>query len=174
MLAGNALRHQMVLPQQQAIYDYWRSKCRMGRIPSREDIDPSEISAHLPMISLLEVHGGVEAKPRFQCRLAGTGFWDLYEAEIQGRFIDELPMISQQKTYWDRILNQVTTNCRPTAGVTKTGTPLGAHLAQFWIRLPLSRNGKDVHLILGYDHLVKMSDIPARQEEAAEPMRITA
>jgi len=173
MLAGNAFRHQVVLPEQQALYDYWRSKCRVGRIPSREDIDPADITAHLSMISLIEVHNS-GPKTRFQCRLAGTGFWDLYDAEIQGQYLDELPMVPTQKTYWDRVLGQVTEKRRPTAGVTKTGTPLGAHLAQFWIRLPLSRNGKDVHLILGYDHLVKLSDVNNTELGNAEPMRITA
>ena len=158
MLSANAFRHQMVLPEQQSIYDYWRSKCRKGQLPSRHDIDPSQIVAHLPMISLIEVQP-TAARTRFQCRLAGTGFWDLFEDEIQGRFIDELPM-GDRCCYWDRILTKIAQNGRPTAGVTRPGTPLGGHLAQFWIRLPLSENGTDVNLILGYDHLVKMSDIP--------------
>lgn len=172
MLAGNSLRHQMVLPEQQAIYDYWRSKCRAGRLPSREDIDPMEIRSHLPTISLIEVQKNTP-QPRFQCRLAGTGFWDLFEEEIQGRYIDDLPFVTDRRDYWQRVLSQVTHNRRPTAGVTKPGTPLGSHLAQFWIRLPLSGNGKDVDLILGYDHLVKMSDV-AVEAQPAEPMRITA
>lgn len=145
----------------------------MGRIPSRDDIDPSDITAYLPMVSLTELDRST-GETRFQCRLAGTGFWDLYEDEIQGRYMDELPMVQSQKTYWNRILGQVATNRRPTAGVTKTGTPLGSHLAQFWIRLPLSRNGKDVHLILGYDHLVKLKDVPVHEERTAEPMRVSA
>ncbi len=172
MLAGNALRHQMVLPEQQSIYDYWRSQCRGGRLPSRGDIDPSEICAHLPMVSLIEVQKQGDAA-RFQCRLAGTGFWDLYDQEIQGCFVDELPLVADRKAYWARVLNQVATQRRPTAGVTKTGTPLGGHLAQFWIRLPLSSNGRDVDLILGYDHLVKMSDVPV-QSRSTEPMRVSA
>jgi len=125
------------------------------------------------MVSLTEVRQGLNG-PRYQCRLAGTGFWDLYEEEIQGRYMDELPMQTSQKSYWNRILGQVSNNRRPTAGVTKTGTPLGSHLAQFWIRLPLSTNGQDVNLILGYDHLVKMSDMPERNSQPAEPMRISA
>jgi len=124
------------------------------------------------MVSLIEVQKHGDAA-RFQCRLAGTGFWDLYNQEIQGSFIDELPLVADRKAYWARVLNQVATHRRPTAGVTKTGTPLGSHLAQFWIRLPLSSNGTDVDLILGYDHLVKMSDVPVQNADV-EPMRISA
>ena len=172
MLKGNALRHQMVLPEQQALYDYWRGKCRSGRLPTRDDIDPSDIHTLLPMISLIEVKRGINT--RFQCRLAGTGFWDLFEEEIQGQYIDEMPFSCDRTSYWHRVLGQVAQNRRPTAGVTKPGTPLGSHLAQFWIRLPLSTNGKDVDLILGYDHLVKMPNTAAITEPAQETMRITA
>ncbi len=169
VLKGNAFRHQMVLPEQQAIYDYWRSKCHDGKIPSRHDIDPSQIVGFLPTVSLIEVcwRG---SRPRFMCRLAGTGFWDLYDEEIQGRYVDELPL-GDRCDYWARILSRVTENRRATAGVTRPGTPLGGHLAQFWVRLPLSENGQDVNMILGYDHLVKMTDIP-QPSEARE--RITA
>lgn len=156
MSATQTLRHQIILPLQQALYDYWHSLCVGGRLPSREDIDPSEVQEHLPMMSLTAICNK-NAKPRYQCRLAGTGFWDLYEDEIQGRYIDELPM-GDRCEYWDRVLTQVVKKRRPTVGVTRTGTPFGSHLAQFWIRLPLSSNGEDVDLILGYDQLIKLTE----------------
>lgn len=161
MLQERALRHQMVLPAQQAIYDYWRSKCAAGRLPSRSDIDPVQIKAHLPMVSIIAVKKGA-AQNRFQYRLVGTGFWDLFNDEVQGRYIDELPM-GDRCQYWHRILNQVIGRGKPSAGVTRPGTPCGNHLAQFWIRMPLSDNGSDVNLILGFDQLIKVSDIPKLQ-----------
>lgn len=169
MQAGQALRHQMVLPLQRAIYDYWRSKCVEGQLPRRQDIDPCQISQHLPMISLTALcQKG--PKPRFQCRLAGTGFWDLYEDEIQGRYVDELPL-GDRRDYWHRVLSQVVKNRRPTAGVTRPGTPYGSHLAQFWIRMPLSENGRDVSLILGFDQLVKVSEL-RKYSQGAVPKAI--
>jgi len=156
MLQGNALRHQMVLPQQTAIYDYWRSRCKNGSFPSRFDIEPEHITAHLPTVSLLEVKTPEAGPMRYHYRLAGTGFWKLFEDEIQGRYVDELP-IGDRREYWDRVLGHIVAKRRPMAGVTKPGTPLGGHLAQFWIRLPLSTNGENIDMILGYDHLVKLS-----------------
>jgi len=147
----------MILPEQQSIYDYWRSRCREGLLPSRYDIEPAKISEHLPMITLTEHHShGLQ--DRFKFRLAGTGFWSLYEDEIQGRYIDELP-IGDRCAYWHRVLGDVVRKRRPRAGVTRTGTPTGSHLAQFWIRLPLSSDGQKVDTILGYDHLVKLSTL---------------
>ena len=186
MLQGNALRHQMVLPQQTAIYDYWRSRCKNGAFPSRFDIEPEHITTHLPTVSLLEVVPGALEKmplkkmsrkpsmskpsmtsPRYRYRLAGTGFWSLYEEEIQGRYVDELP-IGDRREYWHRILGNIVTKRRPMAGVTRPGTPVGSHLAQFWIRMPLSTDGENIDLILGYDHLVKLSSVAGSTEEAAK------
>jgi hypothetical protein len=169
MLAGTALRHQMILPQQQYVYDYWRSKCRAGCLPSRADIDPSDICEHLPMITVTEACH-VSERTRFKYRLAGTGFWELFEDEITGQYIDELP-IGNRREYWHRVLNRVINLRRPSAGVTKPGTPMRGHLAQFWIRLPLSDDGVNVTSILGFDHLVKYSEL---EQYAAEPEKISA
>ena len=108
------------------------------------------------MLSLIAIDRG-SPNTRFQCRLVGTGFWDLYDDEIQGRYIDELPL-GDRCAYWQRVLTQVSKSRRPAAGVTRPGTPNGSHLAQFWIRLPLSETGTDVDLILGYDQLIAMSE----------------
>jgi len=157
MLSANAFRHQIVMPEQQKVYDYWRSKCQGGAFPSRFDILPEDIVTALPMTSLIDFRSDSQ-NPRFRYRLAGTGFWNLYEQEIQGRYLDELP-IGDRLAYWNRVLGQVLLNRRPYAGVTRTGTPNGGHLAQFWLRLPLSADGKTINMIMGFDHLVKLSSI---------------
>ena len=171
MLSGNALRHQIILPEQQRFYDYWRSKCKGGTFPSRHDILPEDIVSQLSMTSMLDIEPAKQDTPRrFKYRLAGTGFWNLYQDEIQGQYVDDLPL-GDRSAYWDRILGQVVDKRRPFAGVTRPGTPTGSHLAQFWIRLPMSDNGKDINLILGYDHLVKLSDVsglaPAQEKKYA-------
>jgi hypothetical protein len=121
------------------------------------------------MTSMIDVVESSAAR-RFKYRLAGTGFWKLYQDEIQGQYIDELPL-GDRCAYWDRVLGQVIDNRRPYAGVTRPGTPNGSHLAQFWIRLPLSENGRDINLILGFDHLVKLSEVT---ELSTQPAKIYA
>jgi hypothetical protein len=158
MISGNALRHQMILPEQQYLFDYWRSKCRHGRLPCRSDINPADFQEHLPMISIVDICYKT-TNPRFKYRLAGTGFWDLFEAEITGKYIDELP-IGDRVGYWNRVMGRIASRGRPSAGVTRPGTPWRGHLAQFWIRLPLSEDGEKVTMILGFDHLVRLSDMP--------------
>jgi len=171
MLSGNALRHQIIMPQQQKFYDYWRSKCREGHFPSRHDILPEDICAQLPMTSIMErVEGEADGERRYRHRLAGTGYWNLYEGEIQGRHVDELP-IGCRVDYWHRVLDKVIDTRKPYVGVTRPNTPNGSHLAMFWVRLPLSENGTDIDMILGFDHLVKMSEVaefaPVRDKAVA-------
>lgn len=169
MLAGTALRHQMVLPEQRRIYDYWRSKCRAGRIPSRSDINPAEIREHLPMISMVEACTD-SGHQRYKYRLAGTGFWDLFEDEITGRYVDELP-IGDRTNYWQRVFDRIMSSRRPSVGVTRPGTPVRSYMAQFWVRLPLSDDGETVNCILGFDHLVKN---PAALLQPAQTEKVPA
>ena len=164
MIKGNALRHQMVFAQQREIYDYWRSKCRGSTLPSRADIEPHDIPSHLKFITLTEpVRGicpttGKSGSTRFLFRLAGTGFYRFYNDEIQGRHVDELP-IGCRADYWHRVLSRVVAEGRPYHGVTKPQTPVGSHLAQFYLRLPLSEDGVRIDTILGYDHIVPLEGI---------------
>ena len=167
VIKGNALRHQMVLPQQREFYDYWRSKCRGDRLPARADIRPEDLPAQLPMVTLMEAVDCEKnpARCRYLYRLAGTGFWRFYGQEIQGRHVDELP-IGCRADYWHRMLDLVVENRRPYHGVTKPNTPVGSHMAQFWVRLPLANDGVNVDTILGYDYIAPL-------EKAVQPLRQT-
>ncbi len=161
MLSSNALRHQMILPEQQAIYDYWRSKCKGGHLPSREDISAVDLAQYLPTISLIELCQ--ENKDcRFKYRLAGTRFYDIYKKELTGRYINDMPEGSR-KDYWERVLTRVVDTKRPSAGVVRSGLSGKTHMAQFWIRLPLivpdAQNSMPIKMILGFDKFVKLSEM---------------
>ena len=94
----------------------------------------------------------------------------MFEAEITGKYVDELPM-GAKCAYWNRVIGRVIDLKRPSAGVTKPETPLKSHLAQFWIRLPLSEDGTNVTSVLGFDHLVKHEELA---QYAAEPQKVYA
>lgn len=167
MIKDEALRHQIILPQLQRFYDYWRSLSQAGQLPSRDKVDPSEIATQLPMVTLTEPisTSRAESSNRYQFRLAGTGFWRFYGDDIQGQYVDELP-IGCRADYWQRVLDRVVDQRKPFHGVTKPNTPLGSHMAQFWIRLPLSDDGVNVNMILGYDHICMLEDVAQPQKEA--------
>ncbi|WP_017930122.1 PAS domain-containing protein [Robiginitomaculum antarcticum] len=155
MLSSNAARHQIILPEQREIYDYWRSKCKDGCLPSRRDINPLDIAAHLPTLSFVEPVGAADAR-RFQFRLAGTRFWDMYHREITGDFVDNLPEGSRRE-YWSRVLGRVADRGRPSAGVQRMAVSGRTHMAQFWVRLPLADDGQNVDMILGFDKFVRLT-----------------
>ena len=68
-----SLRH----PDTVTLYRYWQSKCGHRLMPSRSDIDPTEIPPHLlPGISLVEA---VSDDRRYVYRLMGTA-----EVEVRG------------------------------------------------------------------------------------------
>jgi len=157
MLQVSAERHQIILPEQRELYDYWRSKCADGKIPTREDINPVDIAQFLPTLSLVQPVGEGDAR-RYQYRLAGTKFWDVYRREITGDYIDNLPEGSR-RDYWARVLSRVIERAHPSAGVQRMAMSGRTHMAQFWVRLPLASDGVNVDMILGFDKFVKLSEI---------------
>jgi len=158
-----SLRNQILLPEQRAVFDYWRQQCLNKGLPSHQDIDPSFIGTYLPTISLMEVCKKTTT-PRYKIRLAGTGFYNLFEQEITGCYLDELPC-GDRISYWDRIYNAMIESGRPRIGVTRPGTPTGAHMLQFWIRMPLSCDGEKVNMILGFDKFIKKNQLKGEVAE---------
>ena len=66
------------------LYDYWRSLCRNGSYPARQDIDPLDIPDLLPCIFLLDVIGDAED---FVFRLAGTLVEDAFSMPLRGKSV---------------------------------------------------------------------------------------
>ncbi|HYM30423.1 MAG TPA: PAS domain-containing protein [Candidatus Cybelea sp.] len=75
------------LPIIQELVDYWEKK-RAGRMaPSRAEIDPAELKAHLPHIHLIDViDGGAD----FRYRLVGTSIVQGLGRDNTGKRVSEL------------------------------------------------------------------------------------
>ena len=117
----------------------------------------------LPTVSLVEPQTN-SLQTRYKFRLAGTGFYNFFEREITGHYLDEVHS-GEQKNYWDRIYGKMIETKRPRVGVTKSGTPVGSHMLQFWIRLPLSCDGVNVNMILGFDKFVKPKQLEGESKK---------
>ena len=50
-----AFRAQLVVPEQQQLYDYWLNRAEGRGMPSRGDISPVDFPDLLPLISLIDV-----------------------------------------------------------------------------------------------------------------------
>lgn len=69
-----------------AIFDYWEQLCSGRDAPSRSEIDPAAIRAHLPDLFILE--HGADGSIRF--RLAGTRICLLLGKEVRDHIFDSL------------------------------------------------------------------------------------
>jgi hypothetical protein len=136
------------------LFAYWAQLRRRGSLPRRADLDPGRIKRLLPTVSLTQV---VREPLDYRLRLAGTGLYGVYGGEITGkRLIDVYN--SDAADYWRGELDQVVTDGRPRAGHHSMAWRGAAHVTLLWLRLPLSTNGRDVDVILGYDAVLAPRD----------------
>jgi len=142
-----AFEAQLVIPEQRQIFDYWMSLNKEGRLPSRRDINPCDFPRLLPLISLVDVDS---VHKRFRVRLAGTQLREHYGRDITGVYLDEVDYGSKTD-YWLSAFHRVAFEGHPAQGVVRGSGEHKEHLAQFWIKLPLSDDGKHVTMILSYD-----------------------
>ena len=136
------------------LYAYWSSLRAGGALPVRRRLDPGAIKRLLPTVSLTEVTPG--GTTDYRIRLAGTGLYGVYGGEITGRRLSEI-YNKAAADYWRVELGRVVREARPGVGIHNLAWRGAAHLSIVWIRLPLSRGGSDVDMILGYDAVVGMS-----------------
>jgi hypothetical protein len=73
-------------PRLEQTYDYWRDKAARRAMPSRADIDPTEIPKLLPDVMLVERM----ADGRYRYRLIGTENQTAHGINATGRFLDEV------------------------------------------------------------------------------------
>ncbi len=155
-------KHQLEFDEQRSLYDYWRSKCRPGILPSRQALHPRDMIKFLPYITLTDVIQNDTARS-FKIRLAGTGLRSVLETEITGKALDDLPF-GQALPHWKQVHEKLVDDRKPLCGV----TPLVWHggdyqvlstLAQYWLKFPLVDNNGDVSTILAYDIFTPLADL---------------
>jgi len=134
------------------LFAYWVSLRASGRLPGRRDIDPGCFKRLLPTISLIDVLPGAGD---FRIRLAGTGLYNVYGGEITGRPLAEV-YSPAALDYWRGELGGVVSDQRPAVGAHNLAWRGASHLSVLWLRLPLSSNGEDVDMILGFDAVIGM------------------
>jgi len=159
MTAGasdTAFRAQLVLPEQQQLFDYWCTKHVNHQLPTREQINPAEISGLLPNISLIDI----DFDPfRFKFRLAGTRLRDVYDREVTGLELSQCgPDLNQD--YWARTYVHISKTGKPAQGVIRGPCADKEHLVQFWLRLPLVAQDNRPAMLLCHDAIVPAEQMP--------------
>jgi hypothetical protein len=126
------------------LHDYWRSKLKGREIPSRADIEPTEIPKLLPYTALIDV----ESNPRrFRWRLVGTHITGAMGYDYTGFYFDEKysgPALIDLMAVYERVLQSK-------EPIRHFGRPTFAdkHYAKYEsTHLPLSRDGPSVDIIM--------------------------
>jgi hypothetical protein len=135
------------------LFSYWSSLKAGGPLPGRGSLDPRDMTRLLPTVSLTEVLPG--AAIDYRIRLAGTGLYNVYGREITGRRLGEV-YNTTAADYWRDELGRIVRDRRPGVGVHNLAWRGASHLSIVWMRLPLTTQGSEVDLILGYDAVIGM------------------
>jgi hypothetical protein len=143
-----AIRAQLIIPEQRELFDYWRAKCSETQFPVRADIQPSELKTLLPSLSLFDVLG--PGPLQLRVRLAGTRLRDYFGIETTGRHLSDFEL-GDQRGYWEAAYREVTEGARPAQGVVPLTPWAQPHVFQFWLRLPLVNAEGEIVMVLGHD-----------------------
>ena len=138
------------------LFGYWSSLRKGREMPARRDVSPLALKRLLPTISLTDVLPG--ETPDFRIRLAGTALYNVYGREITGRRLSDI-YNSTAADYWRMELTKVTKDGKPGVGIHNLAWRGSSHLSIVWLRLPLSADGQNVDMILGYDAVVGLGQI---------------
>lgn len=137
----------------QAVVAYWRRKAGGRRMPSRSDIDPSEIKPYLSAIILVDV---VQDERRFVYRLVGTH-------EVAGRGMDPTGLDVKNSFYAESqeaglaTYEYVVRERRPFCCRDPYVTPDGWREEEDVVYLPLSDDDNHVNMVMvfSYSHQFK-------------------
>ncbi|MBI2256336.1 MAG: PAS domain-containing protein [Proteobacteria bacterium] len=132
-------------PEIEALYRYWDKKRGLRRMPRRADVDPADLTAHLPSILLVDV---VPDDRLYVYRLVGTR-----EAKIRGNDPTGKPVMDN--TFLDRAqalrnYDHVVLSKAPHVDATPTTSEDREWLDMESIFLPLSEDDNEVDKILVY------------------------
>ena len=125
------------------LYEYWEVKRDGREMPSRNDIDPVDISYVLGDVMLVDVIG--EEPFRFRIRLHGTNLAERSGSDITGEMLDQLP--ENERGLVGQRCTEVATKGQPLH--CRSNSELDGRLFRYeCIILPLSADGKKVNMEL--------------------------
>ncbi|VAV97270.1 hypothetical protein MNBD_ALPHA02-992 [hydrothermal vent metagenome] len=126
----------------QKIYQYWLSMKGDRFIPSRADLDPTEITGLLQYISLIDVDTNTS---RYKMRLIGTETVKAMGIDVTGKYLDEMPQAEALlKKNYDWLVQEK----KPYINFDRLKWSSKTYLEYYALGLPLSENGEDVNMLM--------------------------
>jgi hypothetical protein len=133
-------------PLHRQMFAYWQQKRGTRRMPSRGDIDPTEIPRLLPNLLISEhvAEGGIE---RWRYRLAGTAVTAAFGRNPTGHFIDELTK-GAYREFIERIHRVVREEERALFCASEYTGACAQRMSAKRLLLPLTTGGRQVDQII--------------------------
>lgn len=167
-LQADATFFENAKPRILSIYSYWQKRCGDRPMPQRADIDPADITEHLPGILLVDVEGeDAEGHGIYRYRVVGTREVANRRRDPTGeRVEDGFFGVSIEATL--RSYESVRRQRLPIYEPLQFVTAEGIRIDEVSILLPLSENGTNVSQILVYSENVDEKP-PIKLKPKAEP-----
>ncbi|MCZ6605137.1 MAG: PAS domain-containing protein [Alphaproteobacteria bacterium] len=138
------------------LYQYWVALRGTRRMPFRHDVDPADIADCLPFVGLLEVERG---PMRFRYSFVGAAITNAARQELTGHYLDEVGLGELGRRDMTMMSDVAETGIAAhRAGVFER--PRGWLMRQECIAMPLTRDGREVDMILvgqRWEALAKMT-----------------
>ena len=123
----------------------WKALCRDRLMPTRADINPFDLKAHLGDLFLVDV----EREPqRFRYRLVGTRITHAVQRDATGKYFDDI-YAGKLLEAWTAAHAWVVSERAPLRFFSRTGDPYTRVYAYEGLLLPLSADGETVNIVLG-------------------------
>jgi len=132
------------------MHKYWTDKKAGRPMPSRTDIEPSEIKDLLPHIILTRL----EYEPfRVLYKLIGTRAVENAGMDYSGRYLDELDFVSEFGTDWPGTYRIIAATREPVFGLCRIRFTDGVIKPYVVAMFPLSSDGRTVDQCLAIEDL---------------------
>ncbi len=126
---------------QYKVLEAWRKRLCGRSFITCDEIDISAINRELAYISVLTCEDG-----RLRFRLAGTGLHQVFGGEVRGKAADEIDAC-RGEAMWGELAARALVRAVPVSGT--ACLPDGS--VHFWLRLPMSSDGREVDMVLCHD-----------------------
>jgi hypothetical protein len=134
----------------QLFFDYWRNLAiGLGRLPSRQDVDPVQMPRHLlPNIFLTDVLYEADGRPRFRFRLLGQEIID-QEYTRPGQYLHELASAEDYRLFEPHYLDCLNLRIWLRSSTLRWKSEAKSVITYEVLLLPLARDGHHVDAMIG-------------------------
>lgn len=128
------------------LISYWQEKCKGALLPSREDIDPTDLADLLPHLVFMDIaYDGEDMRLRY--RMTGAAGVEIARREVTGLWLDEL-YTDKQVAYFVNLARGAIESREPISFETNMLSPGREFIEVSALGCPLASNGHDVDAIV--------------------------